>query len=80
MSFIGEICPYCKLEFKEEDEVVICSICEMPHHKKCWIENNGCTSCGCTGTIMDVENNNSYNEVQIDEYMQTIDEDMQIFI
>ena len=52
MNFIGKICPYCKTEFKEEDDVVICINCEMPHHKECWIENKACTTFGCTGTIM----------------------------
>ena len=28
-----------------------CSACEMPHHKDCWIENQGCTTFGCQGTI-----------------------------
>ena len=51
MNFVGKICPYCKTEFKEGDDVVVCSICEMPHHKDCWIENQGCTTFGCLGTI-----------------------------
>ena len=51
MDFIGKICPYCKTEFKEGDDVVVCSNCEMPHHKECWIENKACTTFGCTGTM-----------------------------
>jgi hypothetical protein len=35
----------------EGDDIVYCSDCEMPHHKECWIENQGCTTFGCTGTI-----------------------------
>lgn len=58
MDFIGKTCPYCKTEFKEEDEIVVCSVCEMPHHKECWIENNGCTTFGCTGTIVGIEQYN----------------------
>ena len=50
-QFIGKTCPYCKTPFKEGDDVVICSICEMPHHKECWVENQECTTFGCTGTI-----------------------------
>ncbi len=23
----------------------------MPHHKECWVENQGCTTFGCSGTI-----------------------------
>ena len=50
-KYIGKICPYCKTEIKESDEVVVCSVCDMPHHKDCWIDNQGCTTFGCTGTI-----------------------------
>lgn len=60
--FQGKKCPYCKSEFKEDDVIVICSVCEMPHHLSCWQENNGCTTFGCTGTIKEtignVTNNN----------------------
>ncbi len=51
MDFTGKICPYCKTEFKEGDDIVVCSVCEMPHHKECWMENKACTTFGCTGTI-----------------------------
>ena len=50
-QFMGKICPYCRTEFKEDDEIVVCSECDMPHHKECWIENQGCTTFGCLGTI-----------------------------
>lgn len=50
-EYIGKICPYCKTAFAEGDEIVQCSACEMPHHKDCWIENQGCTTFGCQGTI-----------------------------
>lgn len=49
--YMGKVCPYCKTPFKEDDDIVICSACEMPHHKECWIENKGCTTFGCLGTI-----------------------------
>lgn len=52
MDFTGKVCPYCKTEFKEGDDIVVCSVCEMPHHKECWIENKACTTFGCTGVIM----------------------------
>ncbi len=55
MDFTGKVCPYCKTEFKEGDDIVVCSICEMPHHKDCWIENKACTTFGCTGTIVGAE-------------------------
>lgn len=48
---LGQVCPYCKSELTNADEVVFCSECKMPHHKICWIENKGCTTFGCQGTI-----------------------------
>lgn len=55
MNFTDKICPYCKTQFKEGDDIVVCSVCEMPHHKECWIENKACTTFGCTGTIVGAE-------------------------
>lgn len=49
--YLGKTCPYCKTSFAENDAVVFCSVCDMPHHLSCWQENNGCTTFGCTGTI-----------------------------
>lgn len=50
-DYIGKICPFCKTPFLAEDEVVVCSACDMPHHKECWVENQGCTTFGCLGAI-----------------------------
>ena len=50
-DYTGKICPFCKTAFKTGDEIVVCSECDMPHHKDCWIENQGCTTFGCLGTI-----------------------------
>lgn len=50
-NYIRKVCPFCKTEFTEGDEIVVCSSCDMPHHKECWIENQGCTTFGCMGTI-----------------------------
>lgn len=61
--FQGKTCPFCKTPFKEDDVIVVCSVCEMPHHLSCWQENNGCTTFGCTGTIKEtvgsVKSNNA---------------------
>ncbi len=58
-DYTGKICPYCKTAFKPDDEIVVCSECDMPHHKDCWIENQGCTTFGCLGTIKAADNDNS---------------------
>ena len=50
-DFSNKICPYCKTKFSDDDDIIVCSECEMPHHKECWIENQGCTTFGCLGTI-----------------------------
>lgn len=54
-DYIGKICPFCKTAFTPDDDIVICSECEMPHHKDCWIENQGCTTFGCGGTIKNAD-------------------------
>ena len=54
-DYIGKTCPYCKSEFKEGDNIVVCSDCDMPHHAECWVENQGCTTFGCQGTIQGVD-------------------------
>lgn len=50
-EYVGKVCPYCKTAFTEEDDIVVCNSCEMPHHKSCWVDNKGCTTFGCLGTI-----------------------------
>lgn len=49
--YVGKKCPFCNCGFTDEDDIVVCSECEMPHHKECWIENQGCSTYGCNGTI-----------------------------
>lgn len=46
-EYVGKICPYCKTEIKEGDEVKVCPECGIPHHATCWEENKGCTTFGC---------------------------------
>lgn len=53
-AYIGMRCPYCRAEIEAGDSIVVCSSCEMPHHKDCWVENQGCTTFGCMGTIQGV--------------------------
>lgn len=58
-DYLGKQCPYCKTAFTEDDDVVICSVCDMPHHKECWIANQGCTTFGCLGTLKTPDEQNT---------------------
>lgn len=42
-EYVGKICPYCKTEIKEGEDVKVCPECGIPHHAACWEENKGCT-------------------------------------
>lgn len=55
IDFIGKVCPYCRCEFVPGDDIIICSDCDMPHHRDCWVENQGCTTFGCQGTIKSID-------------------------
>lgn len=59
MEFLGMTCPYCKIEFKEGDDIVVCNTCKLPHHRECWQVNKGCTTYECTGSIDNAENSNT---------------------
>ncbi len=53
-SMIAKICPYCQFSIKQDSEAVQCQGCEMPHHKECWEDNDGCTTFGCNETTFKV--------------------------
>jgi hypothetical protein len=46
-DYIGKNCPFCQTPIKPSDNVIVCSECEIPHHRECWNENHGCTTYGC---------------------------------
>ncbi len=52
-DFTGTECRYCRKQILATDEIVICSQCGKPHHKRCWLENRGCTTLGCLGSMQD---------------------------
>lgn len=47
-NYVGKICPFCKTMINADDEVMVCPSCKTPHHKRCWDENRGCTTFGCS--------------------------------
>ncbi len=44
MRYLGENCPYCGLEFREGDDVVVCPECATPHHRACWFAHGDCAN------------------------------------
>lgn len=61
--YVGKTCPYCKTPFKQEDVVVFCNTCSMPHHLACWQANEGCTTYGCSGFIDTIINQENANKM-----------------
>ena len=47
-EYIGKICPFCKAEIKENEEVKVCPECGVAHHASCWEDNKGCSTSGCS--------------------------------
>lgn len=62
----GKICPFCKGELRQGEDIVVCSACDMPHHKDCWVENQGCTTFGCSGTIQALQNRQPVQSTSLD--------------
>ncbi len=48
-SKIKGTCPYCKSSILGVEEYSICPGCNVPHHKECWLNNDGCTTYACKG-------------------------------
>ena len=61
--YVGKTCPYCKTPFKQEDVVVFCNTCSMPHHLACWQANEGCSTYGCSGLIDTIINQENANKM-----------------
>ena len=43
-SFYGSPCPYCKKNFAEGDDIVVCPECGTPHHRDCYKEHSACAN------------------------------------
>lgn len=39
-----KICPYCQTAIAAANTTYFCSKCQIPHHAKCWQDNDGCTT------------------------------------
>lgn len=54
-SDVSQICPYCSSTISPSDEITKCSRCLAVHHLKCWEQNKGCTTFGCSGSALSAE-------------------------
>ena len=43
------ICPHCNQPIEADEKKTFCTFCGIPHHTKCWEENQGCTTALCPG-------------------------------
>ncbi len=58
-NYVGKSCSYCNISLLETDDIAVCDICERPHHKKCWLENGGCSTFDCEGNMKNLLSYNS---------------------
>lgn len=42
MRYLGEKCPFCKTNFTDESDTVVCPECGTPHHRECYNELGNC--------------------------------------
>jgi hypothetical protein len=49
------VCPFCRSEIDEVDQIQVCPSCHTPHHIDCWKENLGCTVYGCVNAPVEEE-------------------------
>ncbi len=63
MDYKGKVCPYCKTEFKDGDDVVVCSLCEIPLHRECRKENGGCITPGCDDVLPGIKNDDDESTI-----------------
>ena len=48
-------CPFCGIEIKEEEFVIVCPSCGIAHHQDCWENHGGCTTPGCANKPQDAQ-------------------------
>lgn len=73
MKYTNYKCPVCKNDFNEEDDVVVCPECGIPHHRECYIQNGKCINEEKHGTNepIEVEFKNIKEEQEISASSET---------
>lgn len=41
-KYDGYPCPVCGKAFSHTDDIVVCPVCGLPHHRSCWLETGHC--------------------------------------
>lgn len=41
-KYLNLSCPYCKQQFNEGDDIVVCPDCGTPHHRACYLSHGAC--------------------------------------
>lgn len=70
MNYTNEVCPVCKEKFSENDDIVVCPVCGLPHHRVCYkvkdrCENEGLHSSGFKWNKSKPERSNPENKAQM---------------
>lgn len=42
LYYEGLSCPVCQKPFMATDDIVVCPVCGLPHHRSCWMEEGHC--------------------------------------
>lgn len=50
LYYEGLSCPVCHQRFEDNDDVVVCPHCGLPHHRVCWLKENQCHEADKHGT------------------------------
>lgn len=56
-NFSPNTCAFCKTTIRPTDRTRVCSVCNAVHHESCWMQNNGCSTVGCS--MQNCENNHA---------------------
>jgi len=64
-KYEGQECPFCHTAIRPGDEIAVCDVCGVAHHRSCWRSNGSCTTPSCNGSP--VFSNAGFNEIEYDD-------------